>query len=205
VTLLAPRARQLVRLLTFAVAVLAGTAFALMAVPSFGRFLPEAPPEFWVFLLGALLIEIFPLVLPHADYQPTRLAVSLSLTFAIFLLWGPAIAIVVQALALGVAQLRVPRPLTDFASNLVRFTLAFQVAGWVNHRVSHDPEAVGMDIRQFGLWIILVSAFAWYVTNFGVIGLFLVAAGSDAAGYGWLPRSFTTWRQRHPCSCSALS
>lgn len=92
---------------------LAGWAAVAMSVPVFVRRVPAAPPEFWILVLIALLIELVPLVIPHKRKQSTQLAASLSLTFGMLLLWGPAVAIVVQTLALGVAQLRLRRSLTD--------------------------------------------------------------------------------------------
>lgn len=161
---------------TYAVIVGAGGALVFLSVAGTLRFLPEAPVEFWLISLLALIVELSPLTLPHHRRPPTRLAVSLSLTFAIMLLWGSAVAIVVQTLALGVATLRVHRPFMDFAFDVARFSLAFQAASWAEGRIGGDPR-VGMDMDEIGLATVVLVPLVWFLVDNVLIAMMLAAAG----------------------------
>ena len=161
---------------TYAVIVATGAALVLLSIPGTLRFLPEAPVEFWLLSILALLVELSPLTIPHQRRYPTRLAVSLSLTFAIMLLWGSAVAIVVQTLAVGVAALRERRPLTDFAFDVARFSLAFLAASWAEGRIGGDP-TLGMDFDEFGVATVVLVPLVWFLVDNGVIAVMLTAAG----------------------------
>jgi hypothetical protein len=155
--------REVVAWGTYAVIVTAGVVLVLISIASTVRFLPNAPSEFWLLSALALLVELSPLTIPHGRQQPTRLTLSLALTFAIMLLWGPAPAIVVQALALAVAALRQRRELTNVAFDVARFALAFQAAGWAEIRFGEVP-TVGMDIDEIGVadvWSCRSSGSSW--------------------------------------------
>ncbi len=161
---------------TYAVIVATGGALVLLSIPGTLRFVPEAPVEFWLLSILALLVELSPLTIPHERRQPTRLTVSLSLTFAIMLLWGSAVAIVVQTLALGVAALRERRPLTEFVFDVARFSLAFRVASWAEGRIGGEA-TLGMDIDEFGLATVVLVPLVWFLVDNGVIAVMLTAAG----------------------------
>ncbi len=171
--------RALVYWGTYAVIVTTGAALVLLSIAGTARFLPEAPIEFWLLSFLALLVELSPLTIPHERRQPTRLSVSLALTFAIMLLWGSAVAIVVQALAVGVAALRDRRALTEFAFDVARFSLAFQAASWAEDRIDGQP-TLGMDLNEFGVATVLVVPLVWFLVDAGVIALALTAAGRAA-------------------------
>ena len=160
----------------YAVIVATGAALVLLSIADTLHFLPEAPVEFWLLSILALMVELSPLTISHERRQPTRLAVSLSLTFAIMLLWGSAAAIVVQTLALGVAALRGHRLLTDFAFDVARFSLAFVAAGWAEGRIGGEP-TLGMDIDEFGVATAVVVPLVWFLVDNAVIALMLTAAG----------------------------
>ncbi len=165
---------------TYAVILAAGGAVVLISIAGTVRFLPAAPREFWLLSVVALLVELSPLTIPHDRRQPSRVAVSLCPTFAIFLLWGSPPAIVVQALALSVAALQDRRPLTDFGFGVARFSLAFQVAGWAEDRVGHPPITIGISLGEFGIASVVVTALVWILVDFGVIALVLTAGGRPA-------------------------
>ena len=161
---------------TYAVIVATGAALVLLSIARTLRFLPEAPLEFWLLSILALMVELSPLTIPHQRRQPTRLAVSLCLTFAIMLLWGSAVAIVVQTLATGVATLRERRPWTDFAFDVARFSLAFQAASWAEGRLGGEP-TLGTNVDEFGLAAVVLVPLVWLLVDNGVIALMLTAAG----------------------------
>src|SRR5262249_33184694 len=124
----------------------------------------------------ALVVELSPLTIPHERRSPTRLAVSVCLTFAIMLLWGSSVAIVVQTLAIGVAALRERRPLTDIAFDVARFSLAFLAASWAERQIVGAPR-LGMNIDEFGVATVVVVPLVWFLVDNGVIALMLIAAG----------------------------
>jgi predicted signal transduction protein with EAL and GGDEF domain len=161
---------------TYAVIVGTGAALVVLSVPRTFRFMAHAPVEFWLLAALALVVELSPLTIPHERRSPTRLAVSLCLTFAIMLLWGSAVAIVVQALAVGVAALRERRPVTDFAFDAARFSLAFLAAGWAEGRIVGAPR-LGMDIDEFGVATVVVVPLVWLLVDNGLIAVMLIAAG----------------------------
>jgi diguanylate cyclase (GGDEF)-like protein len=143
------------------------------------RFLPEAPIEFWLLSALALLVELSPLTIPHERRQPTRVSVSLSLTFAIMLVWGSAVAIVVQTLALVVAALRQRRSLVEVLFDVARFSLAFEAASWAESRLG-GLGTLGMDIQEFGLATVVFVPLVWFLVDAGVIAVALTAAGPEA-------------------------
>ncbi len=164
---------------TYAVIVAAGGASVLVSVADTARFLPQAPAEFWLLSILALLVELSPLTIPHDRQQPTRASISLSVTFAIMLVWGPAAAIVVQTLALGVAALRERRSLVDFGFDVARFSLAFEAAGWAETRIGARP-TLGLDIFDIGVATVLVVSLAWFLADNLMIAVMLTAAGPAA-------------------------
>jgi predicted signal transduction protein with EAL and GGDEF domain len=179
--------REVVAWDTYAVIVTAGVVLVLISIASTVRFLPNAPSEFWLLSALALLVELSPLTIPHGRQQPTRLALSLALTFAIMLLWGAAPAIVVQALALAVASLRQRRELTNVAFDVARFALAFQAAGWAEIRFGEVP-TVGMDIDEIGVADVVVVPLVWILVDNLVITVMLTASGR-VAWRRWAGRS----------------
>jgi len=178
-------ARKILVQSTWAVILAAGWVTVLVAIPDFLRALPGAPREFWVLLVVALLAEVAPLVIPHEHRRPTKLAASLSLTFAMLLLFGPAVAIVVQTLSLGVAQLRLPRPWAFFALDVARYSIAFTVTDWVVASAGHAPVAVGMVLTEPDLRTILVAALVWFLVDVGLI-VVLIAVSGPATWRVWV-------------------
>jgi predicted signal transduction protein with EAL and GGDEF domain len=172
-------ARSRLTWITYAVIIVSGAALAVGSIPALVRFLPGAPREFWLLWGLALLVETTPLVIPHGHRQPSRPSASLCITFAIMLLWGAAVAIVVQVLALGVAALRVRQPLSELAFNAARFSLAFQAAWWSLERTGDAPPRIGVSITELGI-ATLVTALVWLLTDLGLILLILTAAGRSA-------------------------
>ena len=161
---------------TYSVIVATGAVLVVRSIVGASHFLAHAPLEFWLLAIIALVVELRPLTIPHDQRSPTRVAVSLCLTFAIMLLWGSAVAIVVQTLAIGVAALRERRPLSDVAFDVARFSLAFLVAGWVESRIVGEPR-LGMDIDEFGGATVVLVPLVWFLVDNGVIAVMLTAAG----------------------------
>lgn len=75
------------------------------ALPAAVRFLPTAPSAFWAMALAALVVDI-PLfgVVGRQDLR-IRSTLSVCFIFAIFVLWGAGVAIVVQAVAAAVSAI----------------------------------------------------------------------------------------------------
>lgn len=169
--------RRMVARSIYSIILMSGAVALFVSIPAFLRALPGAPLELWVLVLVTLFAELTPLVIPHERRQSTQLAVSLSLTFGMLLMWGSAVAIVVQTLALGVAQLRLRRAWLDFALNAARFSLAFLIARAVEDRIGHLPATVGMVLGESGFWVILLTALAWLLVDVGLMCLMLAVAG----------------------------
>ena len=158
--------------------IVAGGAAALgVALVPFARFLPDAPREFWLLAVIALVTEIRPFTIPHAGQQPTRVTVSLCITFAMLLIWGGAQAIVVQAVAFTIAAARQRLSLRDWSLTAARLIWAF-AAAWLTVRLMHgSPFAIGIGITRFDVLAALVPAMVWFATNFALLALILMANG----------------------------
>ena len=87
------------------------------------------------------------------------------------LLWGPAVATVVQTLAVAVATRRERRPFTDFAFDVARFSLAFHAASWAEDRIGGEP-TLGMDFGEFGVATVVLVPLVWFLVDNGVIALY---------------------------------
>lgn len=96
--------RDTLRLTRFALwtVVTIGAGLLVWELPGAVRFLEHAPSGFWAMALAALLVDV-PLF-GATDRPDLRIRSTLSVcfTFAIFVLWGPGPAILVQAIAAAV-------------------------------------------------------------------------------------------------------
>jgi diguanylate cyclase len=154
----------------------AGLWLVIVSIARTVTFLPDAPVEFWVLFVLAVLVDLTPLTIPHDRGPTTRLTLSLPLTFAIMLLWGAAVAIVVQTVAFGVATLRERRPFATVAFDVARFSLAFQAAYWAEGRLGGQP-ALGLNINEIGLPTVLIPPLVWFLVDTSLVALILIASG----------------------------
>jgi diguanylate cyclase (GGDEF)-like protein len=170
-------ARRTLARATYVLIVTLGAALTLVAVVHTVHFLPTAPTEFWALAAAALLVELSPLTIPHGLKPPTQLVVSLCLTFAILLLWGPGPATVVQTVALSLAAVRDPGRLNVIAFAVARYACAFQAAGWAESQFQ-QPAALGLTTAEFGIARLAAAAVTWLAVNYGLIAVMFSVSGS---------------------------
>ena len=153
--------------LVSATGVAAGLLFiwALRPVLEFAR---TAPATFWSIALMALLVDLPIFSLARRIAEPTRTTLSVCFTFAIFLLWGAAPAIVVQALAGLVAGLgRRPIRAVYLVARLVVALAAAEVVVLLTTGRPLDDEGTGLtghDLLGF-----LLPATTWFAVDFGLL------------------------------------
>lgn len=151
-------------------AVLAAAAALAWAMPGTLRFLPEASSSFWAMVLGALVVDIPLFGLTFRHERRIRATLSVCFALAIFVLWGAAPAIVVQALAgavSAVGQRYRGRPGLFVVARLV---LAVAAAALVVNLVRPDlatqpvMRLTGADLLAFTL-----LAAVWIAVSYGLL------------------------------------
>jgi diguanylate cyclase (GGDEF)-like protein len=99
-------------------------AWALL--PGAGPVVHPDELAFWIFAVAVVFGEFVPIRVPgHA----TELAISTTFIFALLLSYGPETAIVVQAVASGLADIRNRKPPRRSFFNVAQYTLAWAAAG----------------------------------------------------------------------------
>jgi diguanylate cyclase (GGDEF)-like protein len=157
--------------------VLCGTAVTAGAAYRVPSFLHTAPWEFWTLSVLAVLSDAYPFPLSRSGRWPTAVHPSICFSFAILLLWGPAPAILVQAVAGAAAAARLRMSLTDALLSVGRLVGTLAAAGMVLRVVEPAPFELGMAMDRTDLFAVLLPVLAWSAVNYG-----LVTAGSLAAG-----------------------
>ncbi len=161
--------------------VLVAAALVAWALPSSVAFFARAPVEFWAIASLALGIDL-PLSAASRRIGVPRTTLSVCFTFAIFLLWGAAPAIVVQALAAAVAavgQRHNPARAIFLVGRLVCALAAAEFAVELTESrplTSPGEGLTGDDIASF-----LVPVVVWFGVSFGL----LVLARATAFGGGF--------------------
>jgi diguanylate cyclase (GGDEF)-like protein len=141
------------------------------AIPPAVRFATEAPSGFWAISLMAVLVDVPFLALARGLGEPPRATLSVSFTFAIFLVWGAAPAIVVQAVAAaaaGLGQRRGSR-VVFLVARLVCALAAAEVAVGLTGVKALD--AAGSGLTGHDLAGFLVPAVVWFSVSFGLLVL----------------------------------
>jgi diguanylate cyclase (GGDEF)-like protein len=160
---------RVARLLVVAVGTLAA-ATVVAALPGAVRFVAGAPAEFWAISLLALVVDL-PVYGRRERTTRLRPTLSVCFTFAIFLLWGAAPAIVVQALTVvaPIAQKQRPNMTVYLTSRLV---LALAVAESVVALVGPRPIIPsGAGLTGRAMINLLLPATVWFVVSFGLLAL----------------------------------
>ena len=175
------RRRRYVALFVMITVTVAAAATLALAVPKAIRFFDDAPAGFWAMALGALVVDI-PLFGAFSREDPrVRSTLSICYTFAIFVLYGAAPALVVQAIA-GVAsvvgQRYNLRGVVYIPARLVLATAAAElVVGVVYPRPVTDQ---GTGLSRDELLAFLLLALVWLVVSFGLlVAAFVPTQGAD--------------------------
>lgn len=150
------------------------------ALPGAWHFALSAPSGFWAISLLALLVDVPLFGAARRTRQPTRTSLSACFSFAIFLLWGPAPAIVVQAIAGAIVALGQRLPLWRGVFLCARLVCALAAAEAIVLATGGRPIAGSGSVTTGSAVVaFLLPAVAWFVVSFG-----LVVIGRVASGYG---------------------
>jgi EAL domain-containing protein (putative c-di-GMP-specific phosphodiesterase class I)/GGDEF domain-containing protein len=167
-----------------AVAALAA-AVLVLALPGAIRFAADAPAEFWAMALGALLVDIPLFGITRREDLRLRSTLSVCYTFAIFVVFGAAPAVVVQAVAgtvTVVGQRYAPGVGYYFVARLVLATAAAEAFVDVIAQRPITVLGAGLDGGDFLAFLLL--AVVWLVVSYGL----LVAAWASVS-IGWFRRA----------------
>jgi predicted signal transduction protein with EAL and GGDEF domain len=137
------------------------------ALPGAIRFLPEAPGRFWAMALAALVVDIPLFGLRHREYLRVRATLSVCFAFAIFVLWGAAPAVLVQAVAGAVSAIGQRYRLRAGLYLVSRLVFATAIAELVVDHVNPGPLTPvpdGGDLIAFTL-----LALVWFAISYGLL------------------------------------
>jgi predicted signal transduction protein with EAL and GGDEF domain len=169
------RRRRHVALFVLVTVIVLGAATLASVVPGAVGFLADAPAGFWAMALAALVVDIPLFGAFSRENRRIRSTLSVCYTFAIFVLYGAAPAILVQALAGAVSvvgQRYNPRGAVYFTARLVLATAAAElVVRAVDPRPVTDQGA-GLDGGD--LLAFLLLALVWFVVSYGLLIAVLV-------------------------------
>jgi diguanylate cyclase (GGDEF)-like protein len=148
----------------------AALALVLWALPPFIRFVPHAPLDFWLMAALAVLIDL-PLFQTRGPAAILiRPILSPCFAFAIFLLWGAAQGIVVEAVAVVVTALGQRYGIVAGIFLTARHICALAVAQAVvllvfpRHALPPTDGLIGRDLVPT-----LLLASAWFVATFALL------------------------------------
>jgi diguanylate cyclase (GGDEF)-like protein len=152
-----------------AVTVTAAVTLAL-AAPDAVRFFDDAPAGFWAMALAALVVDI-PLFGAFSREDPrVRSTLSICYTFAIFVLYGAAPAIVVQAIAGVVSVVGQRYNLRGVVFIPARLVLATAAAELVVGAIYPAPvTSQGIGLSRDDLLAFLLLAVVWLAVSFGLL------------------------------------
>lgn len=132
------------------------------------EFAGNAPATFWSISLMALLVDLPVFTLARRVAEPTRTTLSVCFTFAIFLVWGAAPAIVVQALAALIAGLgRAPIRAVYLVARLVVALAVAELSVLLTSGRPLTEEGSGLTGHDLGSF--LLPAATWFCVSFGLL------------------------------------
>ncbi|MBX6749511.1 MAG: GGDEF domain-containing protein [Micromonosporaceae bacterium] len=164
------RRRRYVALLVMVTVTGTAAVTLALAVPNAIRFFDHAPAGFWAMALAALVVDI-PLFGAFSREDPrVRSTLSICYTFAIFVLYGAAPAIVVQAIAGVVSVVGQRYNLRGVVYIPARLVLATAAAELVVGAVYPRPvTGQGIGLSREDLLAFLLLAVVWLVVSFGLL------------------------------------
>ena len=164
-----------------AVCVVAGL-LVVWSVPGAVAAAHGASREFWIIGGLAVIADVRPSPLPQDRAWPSRTVLSVCFTFAMLLIWGPAPAIVVQAIAAAVAVLRLRLAPAEGAFLAARLICALGAAGLAQSMIGPRVD-LGSGFGSDDFAAVAVPAVAWFVVRFGllVVGRMIEGLGSVRA------------------------
>ncbi|HEY7224762.1 MAG TPA: GGDEF domain-containing phosphodiesterase [Micromonosporaceae bacterium] len=165
------RRRHVSRTVVYSVATVAAVVL-VWAIPGFVRFAPEAPSAFWAMSLAALIVDIPLFGLSGPEDLRIRSTLSVCFAFAIFVLYGAAPAIVVQAVAASVSmvgQRYRPRAGIHLIARLILAAAASElVLALTDGRPVTTPGG-GLDVHDVLAFVQLAAV--WCAVNYGLLAV----------------------------------
>jgi diguanylate cyclase (GGDEF)-like protein len=127
-------------------------------------FLLAAPIQFWLFVGLAIASEIVPFVASRFQRRLLPIFVSVLFSFAVLLLWGVGLALLVQTAAVLGAWLRLRVNVIRVLAIAIRLDAALAATGLALHAIYGHSTAGGVSAR--GLVAIVGSIAAWLAANY---------------------------------------
>jgi EAL domain-containing protein (putative c-di-GMP-specific phosphodiesterase class I)/GGDEF domain-containing protein len=165
--------------------ILAAGGLLAWALPTAWRFLPHAPGGFWI-MAGLACVVDAPMFgsVSRALIRP-RSTLSTCVAIAIFLLWGPGAAILVQTAAAATSVvLRHYERVTGFgfvARHILALGAVIGVVTWFRIRPAVWPALVrGPDLPSY-----LTMALVWAGTSFLAFVIFVATIRGQSVGAAW--------------------
>jgi diguanylate cyclase (GGDEF)-like protein len=158
--------------LAFSAVVAAAAGVFVWAMPGAVRFMAHAPGGFWAMALAALVVDIPLFGMAGREDFRIRSTLSVCFTFAIFVLWGAATAIVVQAVAGAVSvagQRYQPSAGLFFVSRLVLGAAAAEVV--VNASGLRPMTAQGAGLTGADLLSFTLLALVWLAVSYAILAV----------------------------------
>ena len=143
----------------------------------------ELPPKFWALAALAVVADILPFALGLARRRFVTIFLSVSFTFAILLLCGVGWAILVQAVAVLFAALRLRPGVKPTVALAARMTLAFLAAHEVLKLFGTPTFDQGQELTTTDGFHIVLAALAWFVVYYAALAVWARL------------RRFTSWRE----------
>ena len=132
--------------------------------------LPTArlPAAFWLIAGLAAVADARPFT-PPGRRQTLAVVPSVCLTFAILLAWGLGAAVLVQAVAVTVASVRLRHAAWRALFNLAQYALAFAAADLVLRAADLRPYPAAAVLTVGQVAAVMLAAAAWFAVKYGTV------------------------------------
>jgi diguanylate cyclase (GGDEF)-like protein len=144
---------------------------------------PHLPVEFWVLAGLAVVADVRPFPVPANGRRMTTVFLSICFTFAIMLLWGPAVAIAVQAVSVAGAGFRQHLGVRPTVFIAVRMAVALIAADAVLKLFGSPTFGLGLRLSQADVFAVFMAGLAWFAVNY----VLLIVEVRHRYGTGWRP------------------
>jgi signal transduction histidine kinase len=144
------------------VAVVSGTGLLILAVLAAVGVVEDVaanPATFWLFALGLLVSEIFPISVPHGG-EIDEITTSTVFALALLIAFGTGPAALTLAAGSILADMLHGKPAWKAGFNAGQYTLSISMAGWAYAALGGGPEVTAATIGPF-----FVAALAFFLLN----------------------------------------
>jgi diguanylate cyclase (GGDEF)-like protein len=159
--------------------------------PGGGAVVHAGELAFWIFAAAVVFGEFVPIRVPG---HQTELAISTTFIFALLLTYGPETAIVVQAVASALADVRSRKPPRRSMFNVAQYTLAWAAAGSIiTNLIDLDSPASQVFTAMHLPAMLLASAIFFLVNSLLVRTAVAISQGRKLAEYFLRDLPFRAW------------